>query len=303
MNKVLIVGVGRSGTSLLQSMLNAHSKVCFLPETQFLRNYVFKKKFTRLDQKSRDELLRNLRLDKKIGRLKLKPEVIVDEYSSIGIIYEKILARFAETKGKTIVGDKDPRILDYLLEIRKLNFSPKIIHLIRDPRSVVASRLKANWSKKWPFFMHVLLYNAQLEWGRTNGRSLFGKNYHELYYEDLIKSPKQELEIICNFINVDYEPSMLSFQESAKQLVNEEEYQWKKETTGPLLSGNNTKWRNELNADQIYLTEKLCLKIFEKHPFETSKNLKVSIITKLKGLVLIPVSILFSLLYPLRKRF
>jgi len=35
---IFIVGVGRSGTSLVQSMLNAHSKIAFPPETHFVRN-------------------------------------------------------------------------------------------------------------------------------------------------------------------------------------------------------------------------------------------------------------------------
>jgi len=38
---IFIIGLGRSGTSLLQSILNAHSEIAFLPETHFLRKYVF----------------------------------------------------------------------------------------------------------------------------------------------------------------------------------------------------------------------------------------------------------------------
>jgi len=38
---IFIVGVGRSGTSLLQSMLNAHPEIVSTPETHFLRKYVF----------------------------------------------------------------------------------------------------------------------------------------------------------------------------------------------------------------------------------------------------------------------
>ena len=37
---VVICGVGRSGTSLLQSMLNAHPELCFPPETHVFRRYV-----------------------------------------------------------------------------------------------------------------------------------------------------------------------------------------------------------------------------------------------------------------------
>ena len=40
---IFIVGVGRSGTSLLQAMLNAHSKITFTPETHFIKSYLSKK--------------------------------------------------------------------------------------------------------------------------------------------------------------------------------------------------------------------------------------------------------------------
>jgi len=37
---IFIIGVGRSGTTLLQVMLNSHSKIAFLPETHFFRFYI-----------------------------------------------------------------------------------------------------------------------------------------------------------------------------------------------------------------------------------------------------------------------
>ena len=43
-NYVFILGIGRSGTSLLQSMLDSHSKIKFLKENQFLRKVLYGKK-------------------------------------------------------------------------------------------------------------------------------------------------------------------------------------------------------------------------------------------------------------------
>ena len=40
MKRLFIVGVGRSGTSLLQSMMAAHSKIVMMPETSFVRRYL-----------------------------------------------------------------------------------------------------------------------------------------------------------------------------------------------------------------------------------------------------------------------
>src|SRR5690606_3195892 len=132
-------------------------------------------------------------------------------------------------------GDKDPRFLDFIPQLYKFFPHSKVIHIIRDPRDVTLSRTKADWSKHWPFFMHPIMYNAQLERGRTLGKSLFKSNYLECYYEDLITSQEEVLKTISNFLKVDYNPSMLNFGESAKKLVDQSEMQWKKETLGPLL--------------------------------------------------------------------
>lgn len=302
MNKVFIIGVGRSGTSLLQSMLNAHPKITILPETQFLRNFILKNPLEDISSENLAELRIKMKSDEKFARLKIYPDELSSGVTNKRELYIKLLKKYSEGKNIELIGDKDPRLIDYLIPFSRLNLSPKIIHIMRDPRGVVASRMKADWSKKWPFFMHVFLYKAQFEYGRRLGKKLFGHNYTELYYKELVSNPSGELEKICCFLEVSYNKRMLEFQESAKKLMDDREIQWKRETTGPLLSENVEKWKNSLSISQVYFIEQICSKEISNHKFGRSDFEKPSIGFRVYTALMIPVSRIFQLIYPLRIR-
>ncbi|MDR5589341.1 sulfotransferase [Christiangramia sp. SM2212] len=294
-NKIFIVGVGRSGTSLLQSMLNAHSEVAFIPETHFLRKYVFTNKIFPGEQ----EVMTELKQDENLQRVKIDPHQIVNNRNSYLEVYNELLDIYLETKGKKIIGDKDPRNIDFLPHLKNYFPDAKIIHIIRDPRDVVLSRTKADWSKHWPFNLHAYMYNAQIGRGRKIGRNLFGSNYFEICYEDLIMTPEKELKKICELIGIDFETAMLEFSSSAKELVDKSELQWKKETMGPLLSSNKNKWKNEFSDSQIDLIQKVCNYTFSNLPYEKAKVNQSFVKNNIHKMA----SKIFKILYPLRISF
>lgn len=298
---VFIVGVGRSGTSLLQSMLNAHPEIAFLPETGFLRSYVFRQKRVFKDVTEKENFVRTLYLDDKYKRTQVNPESIVTNSESYIQVYYSLLKSYAGEESK-YVGDKDPRFLDFLPELNNILPSSKVIHIIRDPRDVVLSRTKADWSKRWPFFMHACMYKAQLERGRRLGRKIFRKNYLEIYYENLIINPEQVLKEIMEFLELEYNDSMLNFRDSAKSLVDQTEMQWKKETLGPLLSRNAGKWQKQLSESQIYTVQQICSETFKRHPYNKRK-MHLPLGVRAKSVVYMFFGIWFMWLYPLRLKF
>jgi len=296
MEKVFIVGVGRSGTSLLQSMLNAHSKICFIPETHFLRKYVFKS-FVIVDEKNIDSIIEKLNNDDDYLRTKIPAEEIVKIGMQYVDIYEALLDVYLKRKGKEIIGDKDPRNIDFLPQLNTLYPEGKVIHMIRDPRDVVLSRTKADWSKGRPFYLHAYMYITQMSRGRRFGKEKYGRNYIEIFYEDLISNPVKVLNELCNFLDVNFEEKMLDFSKSAKELVDKSEMQWKKETFGPLLIGNMNKWKDQLNKQQIGLIQCVCKPVFNKDMYSYYKDAKISIISKA---IHKAVSMFFKMLYPIR---
>lgn len=301
---IFIIGVGRSGTSLLQSMLNAHKNICFLPETQYLRKYAFNRsQRAKIENGTAASFIELLKKDSRFNRLEISPQEIVssNEMVSVVRVYTNLISLYLDRKGKQLPGDKDPRNLDYIEKIKVLFPGARIIHIIRDPRDVVLSRTKAGWSKHWPFVFHSFIYNAQLVRGRKCSLRLFSKTYIEIFYEDLINDAGKELKEVCAFFGLDYDPSMLAYQQSARELVSESEMQWKKETLGPLLSNNKEKWKTAFSNYQITMIERICAPALKDLPYEPfGKWDALSLWEKVKIQFAILFSKMFALIYPLR---
>ncbi len=275
---ILIVGVGRSGTSLLQSMLNAHPEMCFAPETGFIRRYLATGKLESVCRsRGVDGVLEHLRGDQLLERLGFDDDQLQDIVSSMGDsfssagLYLRLIKGYAETKGCTgFIGDKDPRSVEFLPLIYKHFPHAHVLHIVRDPRDVLVSKKKADWSRNRSWLGHILANRVQLKMGRKFGRELFGPRYMELTYEDLIASPRGVLEKICRRVKLDFTREMLDFADSSRELVSQDEMQWKAETLGPLLSTNKGKWTNELTPWAIALTERLCGEAFDSFNYERS---------------------------------
>ncbi len=277
---VFIVGVGRSGTSLLQSMLDAHPKITFLPETHFYRNYVSaKKKRAKLEQAGVENFKKLLATDEDFARVNISVDKLLVNYQSgneafnLEEVYRTMLELYLEDFPEThLVGDKDPRNIDYLESLHQSFPDAKVLHIVRDPRDVLLSRMKAAWSSHRPVWQHVLLYETQLKRGRKMGRELFGPNYYEFRYEDLITYPEISLQKIAAHLEIDYDPKMLQFSKSAERLVDKREMSWKKETLGPLLKTNKDKWKESLKPWQINLAEQVCTTAFKDFDYEYSNS-------------------------------
>ncbi len=301
---IFIVGVGRSGTSLLQSMLNSHPEIVFIPEINFIRRFLTTNALEKLYAKQgRAGLLEFLSADELIGRLQLD---IGSTFSGFDFdspdlalcIYRTLLTAYAGRESDALTGDKDPRSIEHLPLLNRLFPECKIIHVIRDPRDVLVSKMKADWSKSRPWYLHVLINKIQLSLGKRHA-PLFDDRYFEIHYEQLLQEPQQELEKLCRFLNVSFEKQMLDFAASSQSLVSEQEMQWKKETLGPLLNRNFNKWRTHLTPLQVALVEKNVNPAFEYYGYEKSAqrlNFFQAVLAKLSR----PVYALGAALYRLK---
>jgi len=268
-----IVGVGRSGTSLLMSMLNAHPEIVLPPETHFLGSYVM-----RHPKISVDVFQTLLAKDHRFERLGFSAgeidKVIADiqgDFSAAGF-YWRMLEHYASIRDAQIIGDKAPKNIEYLPVIRRLFSTARIIHIIRDPRDVYLSRTKAKWSSGYSDTAHFVAYRSQYTLGTRLGARIFGDRYYQLRYEDLLSNPERELRSICSWLGVNYREEMLQFSRSAQELVSAEEEAWKKETLGPLLRDNRDKWKRELDRGKVWAIEAACSPAFRDGCYQRSAS-------------------------------
>lgn len=230
---LFIVGVGRSGTSLLQSIVGTHSLIDVVPETSFLRRYALNSKIDWNGIKD-DEMLSR--------QPKLKSALLACKNDRMALIaaYEDTLLN----NQYHYVLDKDPRLIEFIPLLKQMNSECKIIEIRRDPRDVLASKKKASWSKGRSIISYLMASFIQLSDGKKHRG---GDNVYSLDYEALLKSPEQEIKAICRFLELEFEINMMEFQSTAKKLVQSEELSWKKETLQPINNSNMGKWKSSLS--------------------------------------------------------
>ena len=266
---LLIIGAGRSGTTLLQSMLNAHPEIVFPPESHFLRKYVIPEVKGRAPRfETFDDLAAMLQNDSHLRRLGIDVREALEpfmrrhkvfSYRELFIYYLKL---YAKRFSKSIVGEKDPSNTGYIKEIHKAFPKAYVIHIFRDPRDVILSRMKTDWGGKAHFINHIKNYKDSIDKAFNDGPLLFGNRYIEICYENLINEPKKELEILCDKIGISSHDDMLEFHEKSHEIVSAEEMQWKQNVFKPILKDNVQKWKKALSRWQILAIEGFCWQAF-----------------------------------------
>jgi Sulfotransferase family len=192
---VFLVGAPRSGTTWLQLMLARSKHVATANETHLFAVYM------------QSLLEGNERFRGNPRAIGLAPLFSEAEYR--GIVREfssAVLARILATKPDAdVILEKTPSHVTCWRDILDLYPEARFLHLIRDPRAVVAS-LKAaskSWGKSW--VSSRLIDNCAL-WSTSvaKGREIGGAttNYLEVRYEDLKQHGARTLPSILEWIGV-----------------------------------------------------------------------------------------------------
>jgi len=143
----IVVGVGRSGTTLLRLMLDAHRELAVPGETGFLLPILHRRRQGR--DLSCDDFGRMVTGFDRWPDLALPAAVYlralrdIDPFTvSDGIrLYYQL---YAAARGKQRWGDKTPVYGQYLLEIEQVLPEAHFVHIVRDGRDVAVS-LRDTW--------------------------------------------------------------------------------------------------------------------------------------------------------------
>ncbi len=164
--------------------------------------------------------------------------------------YRLLMESFAEIEGKSRYGEKTNENIRYLDELIALFPDARIIHIVRDPRDVVASMMSMPWASN-DVLANTLRWRAEIANACRHREDT--SRFYEIRYEDLIENPENICREICDFVGVPFVPEMLDYHRKAGDyIVNEP---WKQGTEKHINSTARQRWRRDLTQWQVCLIQ------------------------------------------------
>lgn len=220
---VFIVGCPRSGTTLLQRMLDNHPQLAVANDSHFITEAIDGLDVG-FDPVLTPSMVQSVRSYYCIGRLGV-PDRAFDQAALNARTYSEfvshLFSELAKFHGKPLAGEKVCRYIWHLQRLSGLFPRTRFVHIIRDGRDVALSAL--DWARDdkgpgrhalWrdePVAVCALWWIMLVEIGRRQAADLGASRYCEVLYEDLVARPEEELRRIAEFLHIPYAPQMLTF--------------------------------------------------------------------------------------------
>jgi hypothetical protein len=194
---------------------------------------------------------------------------------------------YAEHQGKPRWGDKTPA---YMLSVQRIGRTlpeSRFIHLIRDGRDVALSQRDRALNEQPPPAEQAARWVKRIGKSREQAAALKGARYVEARYEDLVRDPETTLRRICEFIDLPWDPAVLSYHERAAERLAEmagslraegthaeQEAGYRIEnhapTTKPPDPAKLDKWRREMSPEDVAAYDAVAGPMLEELGYEVS---------------------------------
>lgn len=271
---VFILGRGRSGTSLLQTVLNSHPQISIAPEAQFImfllrryHNAVWTadtiKAFSR--ELWLEERLQNWHLNKDSLQQALLHHKNNTNYADI---CKEVYFQYGKSKEKEdlqVVGDKNPHYALYIKHLAELYPNAQFIHMTRDPRDTILSFKQVNFDANNTATLAYRwnIYNKAI----NKYKQILKNRFHLIRFEDLLEKPEETLKDLCVFIGVNYDPEMLNFYKKEQDWDTE----FRKNLKNPLDPSKDYKWKTYMKTHDLLIANAITSELagtldYEKNP-------------------------------------
>ena len=218
----IVVGVGRSGTTLLRLMLDAHPELSIPEETGFLLPLVAAVRA--------GEHVDAVRFAEIVTSYPTWPDLATDAEDLTAALHRldpfsvsagtrEFFRRYAAARGKSRWGDKTPVYGQFVPEVLGVLPEAHFVHIVRDGRDVALS-LRSTWFSPGRDATELgRHWMGQVRTTRHQAAGLAG--YTEVRYEDLVADPEAVLRRVCAAIELDYDPAMLDYHRGALTRLGE----------------------------------------------------------------------------------
>lgn len=260
---IFIIGCNRSGTTLMQFILDSHPDIGIAPETQFLT----KLKNMQVADKTREEIINQL--FKKGSKYWQKIPVTKEELcqnirkDSKRALFDSIIRAQAQLRNRTGYGEKTPDHIFHIERLKKWYTGAKFIQMVRDPRAVTISQILKVAKNKFPYSLHQTI-NIAKKWKHTSHLGLERKHrddYKICKFESLIRNPTQTITEICDFLDIEMKEEMLS-----PEIINTS---FDKKQKKGFNKKAVTRWKKYLSLINQFMVETICRKEMKKFGYKS----------------------------------
>lgn len=253
-----IVGCGRSGTTLLRTLLNRHPDVGIPLESLFIIDYL------KASEDAEISVLNRMLLEEPEIRewgIDPSPETL-EGSESVSESIARLHELYIRPEGKSRWGQKTPRFVRYMDLLIKHFPDARFVHLVRDPRAVANSLIHSDvhWSNA---------YYAALRWNRDVSMGLDFEIRHpdrvlRVTYEDLVQDAENVMGDVSDFLELE----RFNFRVDAEQKPGEEYSSFYQNIHAniyrPPSSSHVTKWKQSLNQEAVICVESIAQEQMEE---------------------------------------
>lgn len=208
MTPIYICGCDRSGTTMLGSMIGAHSQCAAIPETHFFIDVLryFRRHGSFNASKFLERIKQHWRFQLWNFSLTKDQERLLSTCDSPPALLAALINMYLEKEAPESIFfwvDHTPSNVEYLSTLFSFYPKAKAIHLVRDGRAVASSVIPLDWgpinaSTAASWWKEKIVYGLAAE-------TAFPNSVLRIRYEDVLRAPACELDRIQQFLNLPLE--------------------------------------------------------------------------------------------------
>lgn len=281
-----IVARGRSGTTLLRAMFDSHPQMAVPPESHFLVTMGRRRRrYERRDGFAVERFVEDLanhygfrRWDIDAGSVRTR--LAESGAATYAQAMREVFGLYAERQGKSRFTEKTPMNVIHIPFLSRVFPESRFIHLVRDGRDVALSYLDADFGVE-SVGEAAIYWRRFVRKGRRDGARL-GPRYREVRYEDLLADPEAVLRSLCAFVEIPYDPDMLTYHRQADRILETTSHREHHERLHLPPTKGLRDWRSQMDGANLTLFEALAGDVLDETGYERGAG-QISIPTRVRA--------------------
>lgn len=275
-----ITGCGRSGTTLLRTLLDAHPGVNIALECPLIINLSFGYARRRIwREKHLEAFRRDLYKQFRFDQWKTDTEAVKQallqyrgayRFSDLCMaVYRQYPSNFSK-ENICSLGDKTIVHAHYTRRLMKLFPEARFIHMVRDYRDRNLS-LSGGKPGRGQIVLKTLNW-IEVQKSIEKSKAAEPHRFMTLRYEDLVNDPSAWFRKVCEFLGIAYAESVFDYHkdDGIREKLYQREFAdtWQQHLFGPITAGQCGKWKEQMDPELTEISDRLAGKRAEEYGYE-----------------------------------